>query len=194
VSSYLPFQQSFVVNKLLFTWTLSSIILTQTLTFRKPKFFVSPLTLARGHSDLAGGHGPLWPPLGYGPVAYSVSICISLSAHDIMGSLLFCHNVVVYASHSINLLTSLLTKLTPLSPHITINVMLNIPMHSKFKWELTRAGLTHWRGGLCTMDAGALPFSPPLPFPSPPQPYPFAFPSLPPCPSLSLEVSPLKSS
>jgi hypothetical protein len=62
VSSYLPFQQSFVVNKLLFTWTLSSIILTQTLTFRKPKFFVSPLTLARGHSDLAGGTAPFGPP------------------------------------------------------------------------------------------------------------------------------------
>jgi hypothetical protein len=29
-------------------------------------FFFSLLTLARGHLDLAGGHGPLLPPLATG--------------------------------------------------------------------------------------------------------------------------------
>jgi hypothetical protein len=55
-------------NKLLqlYTWTLSSIIFTMTMTFRKPKIFCSLLTLARGHLDLAGGTAPFYP-LGYGP-------------------------------------------------------------------------------------------------------------------------------
>jgi hypothetical protein len=68
VSSYLPFQQSFVVKQIALHMDSKFYHFNIDIDIPQAKIFCSPLTFARGHSDLAGGggHGPLWPPLATG--------------------------------------------------------------------------------------------------------------------------------
>jgi hypothetical protein len=66
VSSYLPFQQSFVVKQIALHMDSKFYHFNIDIDIAQAKIFCSPLTFARGHSDLAGGTAP-FDPLGYGP-------------------------------------------------------------------------------------------------------------------------------
>jgi hypothetical protein len=62
VSSYLPFQQSFVVNKLLFTWTKFYHFNIDIDIPQAKFFFLQSVNIGEGALRFSGGHGPLWPP------------------------------------------------------------------------------------------------------------------------------------